>query len=289
MVRDFDRFIRAADPDPLVWRRDLRAKFGRRLVQERQSVDLHRHADPRTKASAAASPLFYGMNGHMAWGSGIYNTMSRRRATRDAQGPWRHHLSLRRRRRRHVDDLANALKGRFKGSGVTIIPVINPRSAGWDQTVRKSAAYTLGYALAVKCHEAAQGPRQYIECGNELDTVGLKISGDGSSRPTGIPLSGPSFRGVIRGMIDGVKAVDSDDQVRRERRHPDGVPRAADAMERHLAERHSAGSSAPRTCAGTSRRITGTRARATSSAADATAHASTCCRCSRTRSACRSG
>ncbi|SAL81248.1 hypothetical protein AWB67_05794 [Caballeronia terrestris] len=164
--------------------------------------------DPRAKASAAAAPLFYGMNGHMAWGSGIYNTMSP-----TSQLALLKDLGVTNYRCDVADVgmatyLANALKGAFSGSGVAILPVINPRSANWDPNGSESAAYSLGYALAVRVTTPLKGLVKYIECGNELDD-GMKLSGDGSNFYDWNPAMWPSFRGVIRGMMDGVKAVDS--------------------------------------------------------------------------------
>ncbi|SAL27026.1 glycosyl hydrolase [Caballeronia humi] len=163
--------------------------------------------DPRTTTSVAA-PLFYGVNGHMAWGSGIYQTLSAA-----AQLAILKDLGASVYRADTADagmsqTIANALNGAFKNSGVTIMPVINPRSAGWNQSGTEAAAYTLGYNLAVKCTTPLKGLVTHIECGNELDTVGLKIGGDGSASTDWNPAYWPAFRGVIRGMIDGVKAVD---------------------------------------------------------------------------------
>ncbi|SAL62043.1 glycosyl hydrolase [Caballeronia humi] len=162
-----------------------------------------------TAKAATTQKLFYGMNGHMAWGSGIYKTLSA-----ESQLATLKDLGVTVYRADVADagmatTVANALKGAFKNSGVTIMPVINPRSAGWNQAGSEDTAYKLGYALAVKCTQPLKGLVKYIECGNELDTVGLKIGGDGSSSADWNPAYWPAFRGVIRGMIAGVKSVDS--------------------------------------------------------------------------------
>jgi hypothetical protein len=160
------------------------------------------------KAASSTQKWFYGMNGHMAWGSGIFKTM-----------PVQQQLSLLKDLgvtvyRADMADagmattIATALKGPFAGSGVTILPVLNPRSAGWDQSAGEDAGYRLGFALAVRCTTPLKGLVKYIECGNELDVIGLKIGGDGSQTSDWSHAYWPAFRGVIRGMLAGVRSVD---------------------------------------------------------------------------------
>lgn len=164
-------------------------------------------ADPRATAPASTS-LFYGINGHMAYNSGIYETMSAAAQVALLQdlGVTNYRADVASGGMAQV--LATALKGAFAGSGVSILPVLNPESAGWSMTLSESAAYTLGYNLGVAVATPLKGLVQYIECGNELD-VPLQIAGNGSLPNDWSPSGWPAFRGVIRGMIDGVKAVDS--------------------------------------------------------------------------------
>ncbi|SAL34033.1 glycosyl hydrolase [Caballeronia concitans] len=165
-------------------------------------------ATQSASASASASDgLFYGINGHMAWGEGIYKTMppADQLAILLDLGVTSYRCDI-------ADGgmattLANALKGPFANSGVSILPVFNPLSAHWDPHSSEADAYSLGYDLAVRCTRPLKGLVKYIECGNELD-VDLKIAGDGSSTADWDPASWPSFRGVLRGMIDGVRAID---------------------------------------------------------------------------------
>ncbi|SAL34867.1 glycosyl hydrolase [Caballeronia humi] len=159
------------------------------------------------QAAASTDSLFYGMNGHMAWGSGIYKTMSAADQLAILKD-----LGVTSYRCDTADKgmsktLADALNGPFAGSGVSILPVLNPISAGWDCNSSESAAYSLGYDLGVNCTKPLKGLVKYIECGNELD-VALKTGGDGSLSSDWNPACWPSFRGVLRGMIDGVKAID---------------------------------------------------------------------------------
>ncbi|SAL60099.1 hypothetical protein AWB67_02907 [Caballeronia terrestris] len=103
--------------------------------------------------------------------------------------------------------LAAALTGPFTDSGISILPVINPRSAHWDPYGSEADGYLLGYRLASRITKPLQGVVTHIECGNELATIGLKIAGDGSLTSDWNPARWQSFRGVIHGMIAGVKAV----------------------------------------------------------------------------------
>ncbi|SAL34327.1 Glycosyl hydrolase catalytic core [Caballeronia telluris] len=164
------------------------------------------------KAATTGQKLFYGINGHMAYNSGIYSYVTQANQVKILKdlGATVYRADVASGGMAQV--LATALNGAFKGSGIIILPVLNPRSAGYDVKSSESAAYTLGYNLAVNCTRPLKGLVKYIECGNELD-VALKIGGDGSATTDWNASYWPSFRGVIRGMIDGVKAIDSSIQV----------------------------------------------------------------------------
>jgi hypothetical protein len=158
-------------------------------------------------AVVSARSRFYGMNGHMAWGSGIYKAMSaaEQLAILKDLGVTNYRCDIADSVMSKV--LADALNGAFAGSGVSILPLLNPYSAGWDWSSSESTAYTLGYNLGVKGARPLKGLVTHIECGNELD-VPLKIGGDGSLSSDWNPAYWPSFRGALRGMIDGVKSID---------------------------------------------------------------------------------
>jgi hypothetical protein len=172
------------------------------------STDTTQPADETASTTPPVpNAMFYGINGHMAWGSGIYKTMSQadQLAILKDLGVTNYRCDI-------ADGgmattLANALKGPFANSGVAILPVLNPISANWDPSSTEAAAYQLGYDLGVRCTRPLVGLVKYIECGNEVD-VKLKISGDGSNTQDWSAAYWPSFRGVIRGMIAGVKAID---------------------------------------------------------------------------------
>ncbi len=172
-------------------------------------------ADPRGTVAAAATTsksLFYGINGHMAYGSGIYHTMSpaAQLAILKDLGVTNYRADVASAGMATV--LATALNGAFKNSGVNILPVLNPSSCGWNGSLSESAAYTLGYNLATGVTQQLKGLVKYIECGNELE-VSLKISGDGHDTSNWSPTMWPAYRGVIRGMVDGVRAIDSSIKV----------------------------------------------------------------------------
>ncbi|MFM0003798.1 Ig-like domain-containing protein [Paraburkholderia dipogonis] len=167
------------------------------------TVNVTRATSPSTSGS-----LFYGMNGHLAWPDGIYHTMSAA-----AQLALLKDLGVTTYRVDVADagmaqTVANALTGAFAGSGVSIMPCINVWSTAYNQNGSESAAYTLGYNLGSSIAKPLKGLVKYIECGNELDSNGLITNGDGSNTNNYSPAIWPAFRGVIRGMIDGVKAID---------------------------------------------------------------------------------
>jgi hypothetical protein len=168
---------------------------------------------PGTSASPAASnaaasdfPLFYGMNGHMAWPTGVYSAMTAAQQLAILQdlGVTNYRADVAGSGMAQI--VANALTGAFKGSGVSILPCINPNT--YDQTASETTAYNLGYQLAVSIATPLKGLVSYIECGNELDASGLISNGAGDSPANYNPEYWPAFRGVLRGMIDGVKAID---------------------------------------------------------------------------------
>jgi hypothetical protein len=170
-------------------------------------------SDPRATAAAAAAAatsnsLFYGINGHMAWGTGsIYNTMppASQLAILQDLGVTNYRADVCTAGMAQI--LANALNGPFKNSGVSILPLLNPSSIGWNVSMSESAAYTLGYDLATSVTTVLKGLVKYIECGNELD-VNVRTSGNGSLTSDWDPTAWQSFRGVIHGMVDGVRAID---------------------------------------------------------------------------------
>ncbi|SPB18016.1 hypothetical protein NOV72_05215 [Caballeronia novacaledonica] len=163
--------------------------------------------DPRGTVKSAGS-LFYGMNGHLAWGAGsIYNTMTAasQLAILKDLGVTNYRADVATPAMANI--VARALTGAFANSGVSILPVLNPSSVGWNTSLSESAAYTLGYNLATGVTQNLKGLVQYIECGNELE-VPVRVNGNGNLTSNYDPKTWLPYRGVIRGMVDGVRAID---------------------------------------------------------------------------------
>jgi hypothetical protein len=158
-------------------------------------------------ASTPAASLFYGMNGHVAYTSGVYATVTpaEQLALLQDLGVTNYRADI----YSQIDaqSLANTLTGPFANSGVSILPCMIPVS--YNQAGTESDAYSLGYQLGVSVATPLKGLVQYIECGNELDASGLISNGAGNAPEDYNPAYWPAFRGVIRGMIDGVKSVDA--------------------------------------------------------------------------------
>jgi hypothetical protein len=164
-------------------------------------------ADPRGTSKSSSNSLFYGMNGHMAYNSGVWYTMgaAAQLAILKDLGVTNYRADVASTGMAKV--LADALNGPFKNSGVSILPMLNPASCGWNTSLSESAAYTLGYNLATGVTQQLKGLVQYMECGNELE-VAVRTSGDGHLSSNYDPAKWLPYRGVIRGMIDGVRAID---------------------------------------------------------------------------------
>jgi hypothetical protein len=165
-------------------------------------------SDPRNAGTpAAATSLFFGMNGHMAWNSTAYQTLTpaQQVAILKDLGVTNYRVDVA--DAGMAQTVQKALTGAFKGSGVSILPCINPMN--YDQTASESTAYNYGYQLAVSIITPLKGLVSHVECGNELDANGLISNGAGNSPSNYNTAYWPAFRGVLRGMIDGVKSVDS--------------------------------------------------------------------------------
>lgn len=158
-------------------------------------------------SSTAAASLFYGMNGHVTYSSGVYATVTaaEQLALLQDLGVTNYRADV----YSQIDSqsLANTLTGPFANSGVSILPCMIP--VYFNQAGTESDAYTLGYQLGVSVATPLKGLVQYIECGNELEANGLISGGAGNSPSDYNPAYWPAYRGVIRGMIDGVKSVDA--------------------------------------------------------------------------------
>lgn len=164
-------------------------------------------SDPRSTTSIPpVTSLFYGMNGHMAYTSGVYATVTPAEQLALLQDLGVNNYRADVYNQNDAQLLANILTGVFANSGVSILPCMLP--VFLNQSGTETDAYNLGYQLAVSVATPLKGLVKYIECGNELDAGGLVSTPPGSSFSDFNPAYWPAYRGVIRGMIDGVKSVD---------------------------------------------------------------------------------
>lgn len=108
----------------------------------------------------------------------------------------------------------NCLNGGLASAGIELYPVLQVISNGWNpQTQNESQSYALGYSMGFACANRISGQCKVIECGNELDawkvdqSGSFKIAGSGSHNTDWNQAYWASYRGVHRGMIDGVRAA----------------------------------------------------------------------------------
>ena len=158
-----------------------------------------------TAKAATTASIFYGMNGHITNGGAYDNT------------PYATQLSQLQDLgvkifRNDVYNLASAkvlatVAKQFAAGGVQVYPVML-LGLGFDS---EEAAYNAGFVMG---QQTAQTYKYtYYEVANELDSAALAGNYDGniwwqySNRPFTIA------RGVIRGMIAGVKSVDSSAKI----------------------------------------------------------------------------
>jgi hypothetical protein len=158
-----------------------------------------------TAKAATPASIFYGMNGHITNGGAYDNTPY---ATQISQ---LQDLGVKI-FRNDVYNLASArvlatVAKQFAAGGVQVYPVML-LGLGFDT---EEAAYKAGFVMG---QQTAQTYKySYYEVANELDSAALAGNYDGniwwqySNRPFTIA------RGVIRGMIAGVKSVDSSAKI----------------------------------------------------------------------------
>lgn len=156
-----------------------------------------------TQQYMPVSTGFYGLNGHLnsgnAYGAVSLSTqlqlMQDLGVTNTRQDLW---------------DLNGAkslvtLSDALSGSGIQITAAITPSlpPIGMVEDLAYHNAWQLGYAIA----STLKGRVHVYECGNELENAFITGAGD---KPSDYPAA-PYFlyRGVMRGMIDGVRAADS--------------------------------------------------------------------------------
>jgi hypothetical protein len=157
--------------------------------------------DPRRQGS-----IFYGVNGHINQG-GAYAVASMaqqllylkqlgctlyRHDVWDANG---------------AATLATLAK-QASPSAINILPCLTGSTWG---LANESDAYNCGYSMGSGVATQLKGLVKYYECGNELET-GM-VSGDGTVASDYNNAQFALARGLIRGMFDGIRAVDSSAQL----------------------------------------------------------------------------
>ncbi|SDR60295.1 hypothetical protein SAMN05445850_7239 [Paraburkholderia tuberum] len=165
--------------------------------------------DPRI-ATAAPAGSFHGINGHYDY---LYST-SQFVSIMQALGCSTYRLSC----TDYAPQLAAvvALAQAFQPAGLTLFVLIDAGiyDGNGNLFTSESAAYTRGFNCAVTVATALQphGVTLY-ECGNELTRANgiiLDSTNAGTSVVDFNNANWPLMRGVMRGMIDGVKSVQAD-------------------------------------------------------------------------------
>jgi hypothetical protein len=153
--------------------------------------------DPRKNGS-----MFYGINGHINQGGPYAIASMAQQITYLSQLGFTMY-------RHDVWDANGAgtvatLASQAARNGINILPVLTPNMSG---LASESAAYDAGYLLGTTVATTLKGLVKYYECGNELET--WMVRGDGTLPSDYNATSFAIARGIIRGMFDGIRAIDS--------------------------------------------------------------------------------
>jgi len=148
-----------------------------------------------------SSSIFYGANGHNN-GGGAYDLSSPALQLQQLQDL---HVKL---YRNEVYNLASANKlagiaATMAAGGVTVFPVI---LSGISTRTSEQDGYNVGYTLGQQTATARKYP--YYEVSNELGAQAIAGNVDGVYPQHFDNLKFQKARGVIRGLIDGIKSVD---------------------------------------------------------------------------------
>jgi hypothetical protein len=156
-----------------------------------------------TRRFTSAPTGFYGLNGHYNSGFAYNSTplstqlqlMQDLGVTNTRQDLWELNGA------KSLVTLSDALAG----SGIQITAAITPTlpPAGTDEDLVHHNAWQLGYAIA----STLKGRVHVYECGNELENAFINGAGD---KPSDYAAASYFvYRGMMRGLIDGVRAADS--------------------------------------------------------------------------------
>lgn len=151
---------------------------------------------------AAQAPVlpFYGINGHVNQGAAYSMPFAQQRALLEDLG-----LRI---YRNDVWDAPGArrlaaLCDALDPGGITVLPCL---TAPMPTHGNEALAYQTGYALGHTCASTLQGRVPVYECGNELEST--LVRGDGATPDSYDAVNWPAYRGLLRGMIDGVRRAD---------------------------------------------------------------------------------
>ncbi len=165
-------------------------------------------SDPRIDV-ASVPGSFYGINGHFDYTYTPEQTVSILKAMNCTS--YRVGVTDDPKQLNAVVKLAQA----FQSAGLTLLALIDQRvyDASGAVFASESAAYGRGYSVGATVANALQpyGVTIY-ECGNELtrqDATVIDFTCAGSKASDFNNTNWPAMRGVMRGMIDGVKSVQS--------------------------------------------------------------------------------
>lgn len=155
-----------------------------------------------TAATASGAPVlpFYGVNGHVNQGAAYAMPFTQQRALLEDLGV--------RVYRNDVWDAPGArrlatLCDALEGSGIVVLPCLTPTLPKHGD---ERAAYDTGYRLGRTCATTLKGRVPVYECGNELETD--IVRGDGDTPDSYDRQRWPAYRGLLRGMVDGVRSAD---------------------------------------------------------------------------------
>jgi hypothetical protein len=164
--------------------------------------------DPRTPIAAPAG-MFYGMNGHFDY------TYSPQQVVSILKGLGCTSYRIGVTNTATQINAAIGLAQAFQSAGMTLVVLINQGVYDNNGNVfsGENAAYSQGYSVAQGIANALKpyGVTIY-ECGNELtrqNATVLDFTRAGTSAKDFNNANWPAMRGVMRGMIDGVKSVQS--------------------------------------------------------------------------------
>lgn len=143
---------------------------------------------------------FYGINGHVNQGGAYAMPFRQQRALLKELGMRTYRNDVWDARGAcHLAALCDVLDG----SGMVVLPCLTPSlpSSGSER-----AAYDIGFSLGRGCASILKGRVPVYECGNELETQ--IVHGDGDTPQNYDRRRWPAYRGLLRGMVEGVRHAD---------------------------------------------------------------------------------